>query len=739
MTEDHNDHSSSSATSSSDRSPLPTASSAATKTTSPLSQSRSQQAMAANSRLDRESAGERPETLPTRAKRPLDDHAASTATAKPHRKRVQSIDVEEANHPRIQDLRLYTPSTAKSNISDSPRELICLCTKAPKVPRPRNAFILYRQHYQGQVAARHPGLANPEISKLIGEQWREQPEEVKDSWKRLAEEEKIRHQRQYPDYRYQPRRGGKTANTRPLSANGEDPGHCPKCGGRYIATPRTPSTPYSAETPGFAKPTSAMPPYSTPNPRVIETDHLRRGSISSTISSDGQDRRYLKHLGDDYQMMSPDAKRRRTDAPGFFVPNSPASMSYSLGDQRYHHPSMGGHQFSPTGGFGPGSLPRPGTHYAQPGYVAAPPNHIQAQHRASMSYQHQARPSPGFDESLRLPPLQTQVPNSPAKGLGADMTRTTSTSTSDHGTGLGTTNGSIGPARQSQPAQHGPPRYPFLFKFDILQQVTQPLPFQPFETRGPFIAIETHDSDLSRQVARIIKAALSQSPSGKYAVKIWEDETAESAGAQMSMPEEWKGLGDHKVDLDESQLLIYKARMLQWDLKSILIQRYVTSRSQSTSAASDEGGSSAKSEQRLPVAVVADGWSLTISERYAGLLRVKDAYSARDHWQWLATLWRGNISADLTIHVLRVPEAEIHCYTELLSPSVMMLYVPSKSPGDLGQGEAGDGQRKDTGARVDQPKLDETLRGPMERRLAFEIDEWVRRGNFKVGGQMDSS
>jgi HMG (high mobility group) box len=49
------------------------------------------------------------------------------------------------------------------------------------------AFILYRQHYQAQIVAQHPGLANPEISKIIGEQWRDQPVEVKNEWKRLAE------------------------------------------------------------------------------------------------------------------------------------------------------------------------------------------------------------------------------------------------------------------------------------------------------------------------------------------------------------------------------------------------------------------------------------------------------------------------------------------------------------------------------------------------------------------------
>lgn len=49
------------------------------------------------------------------------------------------------------------------------------------------AFILYRQHYQAAVVHQNPGLANPEISKIIGEQWRALPAESKDQWKALAE------------------------------------------------------------------------------------------------------------------------------------------------------------------------------------------------------------------------------------------------------------------------------------------------------------------------------------------------------------------------------------------------------------------------------------------------------------------------------------------------------------------------------------------------------------------------
>lgn len=75
-----------------------------------------------------------------------------------------------------------------------------------RVPRPRNAFILFRQHQHGLIAKDFPGKTNPELSKIIGEQWRGLSLRDREYWVQKSDEEKKLHHERFPDYRYQPRR-----------------------------------------------------------------------------------------------------------------------------------------------------------------------------------------------------------------------------------------------------------------------------------------------------------------------------------------------------------------------------------------------------------------------------------------------------------------------------------------------------------------------------------------------------
>lgn len=159
-------------------------------------------------------------------------HSPPSPAARLNRKRAASLEIIGANSPAISELSISSPRSDPANSASH----VCLCQPDPKIPRPRNgtcktfvrsfygglppvafacrcvlwqvttlsrlhvslvlqrltclffiAFILYRQHYQAQVTAQNPGFANPDISKIIGAQWREQPVEVQNEWKRLAE------------------------------------------------------------------------------------------------------------------------------------------------------------------------------------------------------------------------------------------------------------------------------------------------------------------------------------------------------------------------------------------------------------------------------------------------------------------------------------------------------------------------------------------------------------------------
>lgn len=297
------------------------------------------------------------------------------------------------------------------------------------------------------------------------------------------------------------------------------------------------------------------------------------------------------------------------------------------------------------------------------------------------------------------------------------------------GTGLGIANGSSGPPRQQQPQPQVPPRWSFLLKLEVLRSISPPLkPSGPggpvLETRGPLIAIEGAAPSLLKEVASVVEKALAVS--GEYAVKTWTDETQTPRPSTGDTTEKESNASESQLESKEttavkkpgftSPLAVYIGRMLRWHKTSEELRKYITSYPAPPTTEDTEMGegdkaaedaSSLKPNPRLPVAVVADGYSLTVSDRYASSLHVNDAYRADDHWQWVATLWRGIVGADLTIYVKRAGEAEVqgnNC-VEFANAAVVVLRVAE------GKG------------------VDEKL----ERRLGFEIIEWVRSGSFKAG------
>ncbi|KAG7903933.1 hypothetical protein KL905_002004 [Ogataea polymorpha] len=87
----------------------------------------------------------------------------------------------------------------------------CTCKQeGNRIPRPRNAFILFRQkHHQALLEEGNVIRTNPDVSRELGRRWRNLPPEEKEYWNKQAEEEKKRHAERYPGYKYTPRRNSK--------------------------------------------------------------------------------------------------------------------------------------------------------------------------------------------------------------------------------------------------------------------------------------------------------------------------------------------------------------------------------------------------------------------------------------------------------------------------------------------------------------------------------------------------
>lgn len=92
------------------------------------------------------------------------------------------------------------------------------------IKRPMNAFMVWSQIERRKICTRQPEIHNAEISKRLGKLWRELPEEQKGPYKAEAERLRLLHLKQYPDYKYRPKKKIKT-NQMPDNDGLPDNGH----------------------------------------------------------------------------------------------------------------------------------------------------------------------------------------------------------------------------------------------------------------------------------------------------------------------------------------------------------------------------------------------------------------------------------------------------------------------------------------------------------------------------------
>ena len=97
----------------------------------------------------------------------------------------------------------------------------------PKMPRPMNAFILYRKA-TSERAKRYGRVENHQlISKITGASWRVESDEIKHRFDQFAELEKRYHAVAFPSYKYSPKQSSRTQRPVKSKAKAKVPAKVP--------------------------------------------------------------------------------------------------------------------------------------------------------------------------------------------------------------------------------------------------------------------------------------------------------------------------------------------------------------------------------------------------------------------------------------------------------------------------------------------------------------------------------
>ena len=78
--------------------------------------------------------------------------------------------------------------------------------RGARIRRPMNAFMVWSQIERRKMVAVQPDLHNAEISKRLGRLWRQLSDADRRPYVEEAERLRVLHGREYPDYKYRPRK-----------------------------------------------------------------------------------------------------------------------------------------------------------------------------------------------------------------------------------------------------------------------------------------------------------------------------------------------------------------------------------------------------------------------------------------------------------------------------------------------------------------------------------------------------
>ena len=216
------------------------------------------------------------------------------------------------------------------------------------IKRPLNSFMVWAKERRREMNRDNPKMRNAEISKILGEEWRQLSDEVKKPFVEEAIRLRRQHKIDHPNYRYRPRRKNR------LEANGE-----------------------IAQSDGYRQPFALYPNSGAPSSASFLAHSLPQDYKSAMFQS-----RYAHHEKHSYasehvskpsnastSYLSP-FPVRASDVPSWNGYLSPATSPYYFEPPRFTIPCE-----SPVRAIHPGSIPQVRENLSSPGKATTNRNH----------------------------------------------------------------------------------------------------------------------------------------------------------------------------------------------------------------------------------------------------------------------------------------------------------------------------------------------------------------------------
>jgi hypothetical protein len=210
--------------------------------------------------------------------------------------------------------------------------------------------------------------------------------------------------------------------------------------------------------------------------------------------------------------------------------------------------------------------------------------------------------------------------------------------------------------------------FPYLHKIKLLGRISLPyketMPASSaLQIRGAIIAVEGDDTAAAKELAQWLNEHLTKEKDAESSYRPRIEEPPKMPNNEdvafedyLDLIKEWHGRSKDMIKYITNPL----------DTPSSSQDTIMSDKESDKDASTDRKDSASPPESAIPVAtspttpvpvsttkpiIILPTFQLAASIAYASRIPIQDAYSTTDHWQWMATLWRGTVGPDLTIYV----------------------------------------------------------------------------------------